>query len=93
MMYLRNHNAMSYSLHAANIFLQSRTGKTYSKAMPPGGRFEPTNGNFSSILNLISVTLTRNVYCMFVNDLAEFQRDPSVRTRDIGDFDATVGFQ
>ncbi len=64
--------------------------KTYSRTMPPGGDFDSINGNILSVLNLISMTLVRNVYSMMLGKFVEFQRDPSVRTRDFADFHATV---
>ena len=54
--------------------------------MPPSGSFETNNGNISSILNSVSVTLTRHMYNLIWDDLAEFQRDPSIRTKDFPDF-------
>ena len=51
--------------------------------MPPSGSFETTN--ISSILNSVSVILARNMDNMIWDDLVEFQRDPSIRTRDIPD--------
>ena len=54
--------------------------------MPPSGSFEVNNGNISSILNSASMTLARNMDNVIWNYLAEFQRDPSIRTRDIRNF-------
>ena len=58
----------------------------------PSGGFESIIGNISSYLNLLSMTLARKMLCMILDDLVEFQRHPSIRTRDITDFVTTVRF-